>query len=209
MRQCLIQDVKTVKTVKSLIGYALTKFLFLYENAVCRFWNFCFSSHKNLFLLYLYFFSRTINFTFYFHCNKSKILFYFSIYYRNEWCLWQMLEPSSCQRFIRKFVAPGEIAPVKCLNCDCFQYQHDWLATWDQGSNTHRILDSNKYSNNSSTTSRLPSTHYQTPSARDANKKLNTEVCPFRPPTSRPLNSEAPSSTQCLGGGHSLAKQKA
>ena len=98
---------------------------------------------------------------------------------------------SSCQRFTRKILAQGEIAPVKCLNCDCFQYQHDWLATWDEGLNTHRYFDNNKYSNNSSTsassfTSRLPSTHNYAPSASDVNKELNTEVYPQRAPPSRP-----------------------
>lgn len=125
---------------------------------------------------------------------------------------------SSCQRFVRKIVQSGEATtPVKCRNCDCFQYQHDWLAIWEQGKNEHIFIKNISSSNNSSSSASsssapclpLPSnvtaasnnnnSRYQTPSAGAVNKELINEVYP---------TTTAAPSTYRNSGGNSLSKQK-
>ena len=114
---------------------------------------------------------------------------------------------SSCNKFAKIVLAPGVVAPVKCVNCGCFQYQHEWLATWDAGANSLRFFEHNKNKDSSSsctTTSTTRSSHQQTPSTGDVNRELHNEVYPpFKSSTAA-----VTPSTQRLGGGHSLAKQK-
>jgi len=120
---------------------------------------------------------------------------------------------SSCNKFAKIVLAPGVVAPVKCVNCGCFQYQHEWLATWDAGANSLRFFEHNKNndSSSSSATSTTRCSHQQTPSSTgDVNRELHNEVYPpYLPPFKSPTAAAVtPSSTQRLGGDHSLAKQK-
>ena len=117
---------------------------------------------------------------------------------------------SSCNKFAMIILAPGLVAPVKCVNCGCFQYQHEWLATWDAGANSLRYFEHNKNKDSSSSTiSTTGSSHHQTPSTGAVNRELHNEVYPpYLPPFKSPTAAAVTPSTQRLGGGNSLAKQK-
>ena len=77
---------------------------------------------------------------------------------------------SNCQKFAAK-VSRGSICEqVRCLNCDCFEYQHDWVARWDP-----QLLFSHVYisSRNTPTSSRASAPHLTSTTTQPDNRKIS------------------------------------
>jgi hypothetical protein len=132
---------------------------------------------------------------------------------------------SNCQKFAAK-VSRGSICEqVRCLNCDCFEYQHDWVARWDPQLLSHVYISSR----NTPTSSIASAPHFTSTTTQPDNRKIsgvNEELHSLYVPStnrhSSSSTSSAPSfrsppsaeyvsaekSTLRARGGNSCSKQK-